>query len=449
MLKTPTRRGVLRATLPALLVPRLAAPFLMRAETPKVVTLADLQAATAKVEDLVTQFTAKSDELTKGAEKAMKEVADKGALATETKGQIDKFLVEQTAMQGELNKARERMAAMEQELARRPGGGGGPTAYKSAGRTVAEDEKFKAFASGKVRGKIRVDVKAAITSVDIPINATPGDGIMQPQIVPGTVVLPKQRLFVRDLIPVGQTGSPAIFWIQQTGFVNNARVVTEGAKKPESNIIYTSKMTAVATIAHTFKASKQIMDDFAQLRTDIDREMRYGLKYAEEQEILLGDGEGNHLAGIVPAAQHYVPAFEVAHHNRIDDIRLGILQSQLARLPATGIVTHFIDWAQMELTKDENGQYVFANPLRLAGTTLWGLPVVPTEIPEFEGNFLAGAFQAGAQIYDREEMGVEIATENADDFEKNMITGRCEERIALAIPRPEAFTFGPYTVTTE
>ncbi|WP_367672854.1 phage major capsid family protein, partial [Serratia symbiotica] len=39
-----------------------------------------------------------------------------------------------------------------------------------------------------------------------------------------------------------------------------------------------------------------------------------------------------------------------------------------------------------------------------------------------------------------------ISTENADDFEKNMISIRCEERVALAVKRPEAFVTGAFTV---
>ena len=37
-----------------------------------------------------------------------------------------------------------------------------------------------------------------------------------------------------------------------------------------------------------------------------------------------------------------------------------------------------------------------------------------------------------------------IATTNNDDFEKNMITIRCEERGALAVKRPEAFVYGAF-----
>mgnify|MGYP002131943401 CR=1 FL=1 len=125
--------------------------------------------------------------------------------------------------------------------------------------------------------------------------------------------------------------------------------------------------------------------------------------------------------------------------------QIKVLQAQLARFPASGHVLHFIDWARIELTKDSLGRYILANPAGLTGPTLWGLPVVATEAAAFQGKFLTGAFNAGAQIFDREDANVVISTENADDFEKNMITIRCEERLALAVKRPEAFVYGSFS----
>ncbi|MDI8977993.1 phage major capsid protein, partial [Salmonella enterica subsp. enterica serovar Lubbock] len=51
-----------------------------------------------------------------------------------------------------------------------------------------------------------------------------------------------------------------------------------------------------------------------------------------------------------------------------------------------------------------------------------------------------------AQIFDREDANVVISTENADDFEKNMISIRCEERLALAVKRPEGSCLLMYCV---
>ena len=66
----------------------------------------------------------------------------------------------------------------------------------------------------------------------------------------------------------------------------------------------------------------------------------------------------------------------------------------------------------------------------------------------FGWQILTGAFAEGAQIFDREDANVVISTENQDDFEKNMISVRCEERLALAVYRPESFVKGTFPTTT-
>ncbi|ETF08000.1 phage major capsid protein [Pseudomonas moraviensis] len=373
------------------------------------------------------------------AESALTEAKKAGALSAETKAAVDELALKFNSLTEAEKQLKAKLGEVEQEFARLPSQASAQS-RDGLGATVVKSEALKAFAASVEGGKrINIPVSAALLSTDV------AQGVVEPQRLPGIDVAPKQRLFIRDLIAPGRTSSPAIFWVQQTGFTNAARVVAEGTQKPYSNISFASKLTAVSTIAHMFKASKQILDDFAQLQSTIDVEMRYGLKYAEESEILFGDGTGVHLHGIVPQASAFDPAFEVENQSGIDDLRLAMLQAQLARLPASGHVLHFIDWAKIELTKDTLGRYILANPLGLAGPVLWGLPVVATEAVGFEGKFLTGAFQTGAQLFDREDANVVISTENADDFEKNLISIRCEERAALAVKRPEAFIYGSFT----
>lgn len=381
-------------------------------------------------------LTRVSDELTKKAEAAMAEAKNLGALTNETKAEVDKLIVSQTEASGKVEAITARLEDLEKKSVRR----GGDDKPQSMGAQFVQHEKIQGLSASSIQQghSISVPVKNALLSGDV------AEGVVEPQRLPGIDTMPKQRLFVRDIIGSGRTTSPAIFWVQQTGFTNNAAVVPEGTKKPESTIAFDTKVTPVVMIAHLFKASKQILDDFAQLQSTVDAELRYGLAYAEEQEILFGAGGAGNIEGVVPQASAYAPEFAPTKRQEIDDIRLAILQAQLARLPATGIVLHHIDWAKIELIKDDVGGYILANPLSLAGPRLWGLPVVATEIDEFKGNLLVGAFQTGAQFFMREDANVVIATTNADDFEKNMITVRCEERGALAVKRPEAFVYGPF-----
>ncbi|MGR7184886.1 phage major capsid protein [Klebsiella aerogenes] len=391
-----------------------------------------LKKVTASIEEATGKFNAK-------AEDALKEAQKSGKLSEETKAAVDKMASEFNALREAEKTLKAAVGDLEQHVAQMPLANA-KKVVESVGQQVISAEALKTFASSIDGGKrVSIPVKAATISTDIP------DGVVEPQRLPGIDTAPKQRLFIRDLIAPGRTSSPAIFWVQQTGFTNNAAVVPENTQKPYSDIQFATKITPVTTVAHLFKASKQILDDFAQLQSTIDAEMRYGLKFVEEQEILFGDGTGAHLDGIVPQASVFNPAFQVEQQNGIDDLRLAMLQAQLARFPASGHVLHFIDWAKIELTKDSLGRYILANPAALTGPTLWGLPVVATEAAQFLGKFLTGAFNAGAQIFDREETNVVISTENADDFEKNMITIRCEERLALAVKRPEAFVFGSFS----
>ncbi|HBT2202207.1 phage major capsid protein [Klebsiella pneumoniae] len=392
-----------------------------------------LKKVTASIEEATGKFNAK-------AEEALTEAKKNGKLSAETKDTVDKMASELNALKEAEKTLKAALGELEQHVAQMPLANA-KQVVESVGQQVISAEALKTFAASVAASqRISIPVKAALLTANVPGN------IVAPDRLPGIDTAPKQRLFIRDLIAPGTTASNTIYWVQQTGFTNNAAAVAENTTKPYSNIEFAEKITPVRTIAHLFKASKQILDDFSQLQSQVDAEMRFGLKYVEEQEILFGDGTGAHLEGIIPQASAFAAAFQVENQNGIDDLRLAMLQAQLARFPASGHVLHFIDWAKIELTKDTLGRYILANPAALTGPTLWGLPVVATEATAFQGKFLTGAFSAGAQIFDREETNVVISTENVDDFEKNMITIRCEERLALAVKRPEAFVYGSFTV---
>ena len=52
----------------------------------------------------------------------------------------------------------------------------------------------------------------------------------------------------------------------------------------------------------------------------------------------------------------------------------------------------------------------------------------------------------GAVIYDRESVSVAVSEQHSDNFTKNAVTIRGEERFTLAIPLPKAFAKGSFAV---
>ncbi|MBJ2932282.1 phage major capsid protein [Salmonella enterica subsp. enterica serovar Newport] len=342
---------------------------------------------------------------------------------------------------------KERLTELEQKSARRQDDL--PQAVKTLGQIVIESEAFKGMSSSDRKG-----VRVQMSRKDLMnVTATTGTGasstnsLVVADRIPGIIAPPERTLTIRDLLAPGETDSASMEFVQETGYINNAAPVAEGARKPQSEITFDLKTAPVRTIAHTFKASRQLLDDAKGLASYIDARARYGLRFKEELQLLSGDGTGANIKGIIPQASTFSPRVTLASATAIDRMRLAVLQAVLAEYPATGFVLNPIDWAAIELTKDGEGRYIIAQPVNGSVARLWGLPVVETQAMT-QNNFLTGAFSMAAQIFDRMEIEVLLSTENEDDFVKNMVTIRAEERLAMAVYRPEAFVTGQVTASS-
>ena len=338
-----------------------------------------------------------------------------------------------------MNELAAQVQELEQKAARR--GDDKPQEIKSLGQQFVDD-KFEGIKSAGGRGRFSMEVKATINSATTSAAGSAG-ALVEPTRLAGIIAPPDQKLTIRDLLLQGQMDGNALQYVRETGFTNNAATVAELAKKPESDIKFDMVDTSAKVIAHYMKASRQILDDASQLRSYIDGRLRYGLKLVEERQLLNGDGTGQNLHGIIPQASVYAVPTGAATTlaTGLDTFRFAMLQAVLAEYPASGFVLNPVDWANIETLKDTSGKYLIGNPQGTATPTVWGLPVVQTQAIA-QGKFLTGAFNLGAQIFDRWQSRVEIATENEDDFVKNLVTILCEERLALAVYRPESFIYG-------
>lgn len=380
------------------------------------------------IESIKCQIKENNQKAAEHGDKLVVEIKKIGEAQNETKTKVDEVLVKSSELDG-------RLKEVEQQLAKRRGGSD-PEQHKSWGQAFVESENGKALmAAGK--GRAQVSVKS-ITSA-----TGSGAALITPDRQPGIISAPMRSMTIRSLLMPGSTTSNSVEYVKETGFTNNARPVTEGQQKPESTIAFEEATANVRTIAHWVQASRQVLADAAQLLSHIDGRMLYGLAYKEELQLLSGDGTGQNLSGLKTEASAFSAPISLTGMTKIDVIRLAYLQVILAEYPANGVILHPSDWTEIELTKDGNGRYIFANPQGLAGPTLWGRPVVES-MAQTAGDFTAGAFNMAAQIFDRETSTVEVSTEDRDNFVKNMVTILAEERLALAVYRPEAIVDGAF-----
>lgn len=408
-----------------------------RAELPAGWATADTDVLSPALKKAVDDILAKLKE----KDKAVDEVLAKHKADLETFGKVQEgtkdALAEQTKKGQELHGA---LHDLQQKFAALDDAGKLKEAEKSPGQVLVESKDFKEFvplAKSKGKNRFRMEFKT-ITS----ISGSAGQGIWSTRL-PGVIEEPLRPLSIRDLLDQGTTDSNLIEWVRELLFTNNADMVSEGALKPESNITYERVDVPVRTLAHWIRASKQVLADFKQLQTLINGRLRLGLKITEENQILFGDGTGENLLGLVPQATAYNTALNVANDTMIDTIRHAILQVRLAFYPASGIVMSPTDWHNLELTKDNENRYLMASPTARTPPMLWGQPVVESD-GMHNGNFMVGAFRLAATLFDREEAAILLSTEDQDNFIRNLVTILCEERLALAVTRPQAFVYGNF-----
>lgn len=376
------------------------------------------------------------DQLKAYAEQTEKEIKRTGEMHGETRAKVDEMLTKQGELQARLQEAEQKLvsAGSRRDAPERP---------KSAGELVIASKEMEGVDSS-FRGSRRIAIpRAAITSA----TGSGGDLVAAERLY-GIQAMPERRMTIRDLIAPGQTAGNSLEYVRESGFTNSAAPVTEGSAKPYSDIEFTLENAPVRTLAHLFKASRQILDDAPALMSFINARGRYGLQLTEEAQLLFGNGTGANIAGIVPMAQAYSApgGATVTGEQQIDRLRLALLQAELAEFPSTGIVLNPIDWAVIELLKDNEGRYLIGQPQGNTQPTLWRRPVVATQAMT-QDDFLVGAFSLGAQIFDRMDVEILISTENDKDFENNMVTVRAEQRLALAVYRDEAFVTGSLTAT--
>lgn len=212
--------------------------------------------------------------------------------------------------------------------------------------------------------------------------------------------------------------------------------VAEGAEKNRIHIPYTPKTVPLQKIAAYLKESDELLSDAAFIESAVRGRGVYEFNRAVETYLVdeLLDTSG------VQSGESTISFDNILAAKQDIFADTGYAPDVLLINPA--------DWSTLLQSKDSRGQYMLGGPAYgpygngayNGNPHIWGLTVVESAgVPE--GACVVGAFKAGASVVNKASEGlrVEVSNSDQDDFIKNIITVRIEERLALAVRVPAAF----------
>jgi HK97 family phage major capsid protein len=267
---------------------------------------------------------------------------------------------------------------------------------------------------------------------------------------PGFLDILQREINILDLVPRIPTSSDTVEYVREDTFTNAAAFTAEATGftatalggsgvKPESALAYSTQTATVRTLAHWIPVTNRMLADAPSIRGVIDSRLLLGLMLTLEGQVATGAGTGEDLTGFLSA-----PGIGVVGKGA-DNIFDALYKGRtLVRNTGHGRPSAFLlnptDWQTIRLSRETSatgvspGGYLMGPPSMAAGSTLWGLPVVESEVLT-QGTAVVADWRQAMTLFDREEGNVRAGTIN-DQFIKNMQTLLAELRVAFVVWRP-------------
>jgi HK97 family phage major capsid protein len=309
-----------------------------------------------------------------------------------------------------------------------------PEVFGTAGEQFVKSDAYRALVAGD-RQMARIEVKNTVQS-----GSTTVFPFQKPGVIPGEFAPLTVRAVLRS-IPVT---SNAVNSLREASFTNSAAEVSQGGSKPESDVTFEQYNVPITTVAHFLKVTNQLLADAPAIISYIDLRARDGLAQRVDAQLLNGNGTPPNLSGLTDSGNF------TAYTAVTDDILVDAINRAKYQLWADGFmpdvcIVNPADWGEMERTRESvgSGMYLYGAPGQEAANNPFGVRIVMSNHMT-PGKFLVAALDTAAVLYSRSGAVVEMGYVN-EDFTKNLVTIRVEERLGLGVERPSAILYGDFT----
>lgn len=376
------------------------------------------------------QIEAKNADLKKAVE------ANLEAKAAELKKSIDDMELARKEMQKQLD---------EQNLAIQK------SQFKPSEETksFAQDLREKMTAEiASLKGMNTKDAKTLVLQVKSFLEGanasiTTGSLLPTPQFEVGVSKAPDRMPFMLDLVAKGVANSLTIYWTQRKTRTDNTEWVAEGSAPANQVVLgYETKSAAMQNLSSFIKVSNNSFDDIDWLMSEVQGELVTLMTLKLDADILNGTIATNGFDGVYTLATAFNSGGKTLEAgvkaNNFDVLKFAATQIKKANFKPNYVVLHPDDILAMELSRDQDGNYLWPPYLNVT-PQFSGIQIVENN-GMTSGSYLIGDFTK-AKFWTRKGMELKIWEQNENDVLTQMKTITLYLRGTLVVKDADVLAF--------
>lgn len=259
----------------------------------------------------------------------------------------------------------------------------------------------------------------------------------QPRTGNGDILVDKiiRPVQVLDVFPADRTDLFEVPSMEETTRTQAAAELAEAGTYAEDAFVFTRRTSPVKKIGSEIPVTDEQLDDVPTMNALLNNRLTFGVRARLDQQIMIGDGSGSTLIGLLNASniQTQAKAADPTANALFKAITLVRISG---RAVPDAIFMHGTDYQNLRLAQNANGDYQFGAPYVAGETSAWGLPIIQTEAIT-AGTAIVAATRQYTQLWYRKDIEVQVGFIN-DQFIKGQKTLRADVRVAFWIGRGQA-----------
>ena len=290
-------------------------------------------------------------------------------------------------------------------------------------------------------GTVKLEIKASQDSSDLTSAtdyATVESGVGQ---------IATRQALMKSLFPVQAISTEYLKYNDQETIVRDAKNVAGcAASTHNSKITWQVRTLQISKVRDFVDVCVDMMSDLPYVGGEIRNLVSTDVALKVDQQLLLGTGVYPELNSVDAVASTFAAgdyAASVQDATLIDLIKVAGCQisdfGQNNKFMANTVLLNPVDACLMQLIKDADGNYIVPNWITSDGVNIGAMRVIANQlIPANE----AYVFDSSkGTIFQRRGATVELAFENRENFEKELVTVKAYERLNFRVRNVDANAF--------